>query len=150
MSVSLNSRVLRPPSVRTTFPNGPSGNWAVAPLCPPGTQTTEELLSRPPPIPRLDSNLTAAGVAAGVERIPEPSGKKRDLPAVRSASAEWAGEWPACIPDSGRQAPWASLGVRQWLVQFCETVTRCASESMPGTFLFPPCARSWSLFVTRM
>lgn len=32
------------------------------------------------------SNLRAAGVAAGVEEIPEPSGKKRDLPAVPSAS----------------------------------------------------------------
>lgn len=32
-------------SVRTTFPNGPSGSWAVAPLCPPGAQVTEALLS---------------------------------------------------------------------------------------------------------
>lgn len=133
------------PSVRTTFPNGPSGSWAVAPLCPPGTQATEELLSRPPAIRRLDFNLTAAGVAARVEQIPEPSGKKRDLPAVRSG----LGSGHVSPGLSGRQAPWASLGVRQWL-QFCETVTRCTSESMPGTFLFPPCARSWSLFVTRM
>lgn len=36
-------------SVRTTFPNGPSGSWAVAPLCPPGSLATEVLLSRPFP-----------------------------------------------------------------------------------------------------
>lgn len=86
-------------SVWTTFPNGPSGSWAVAPLCPPGAQATESLLSWPFPL-RLDFVSLRA---AGVEEIPEPSGQKRDLPVVRSAGAEWAGEWPARVPDTGRQ-----------------------------------------------
>ncbi|XP_059135142.1 zinc finger protein 570-like [Peromyscus eremicus] len=93
LSVQRNSVVLMALSVRTTFPNGPSGSWAVAPFCPPGAQATESLLSGPFPL-RLDFvNLRAAGV----EEIPEPSGQKRDLPAVRSAGAEWAGQWPGRV-----------------------------------------------------
>ncbi|MEJ1274858.1 hypothetical protein NN561_005749 [Cricetulus griseus] len=85
-------------SVRTTFPNGPSGGRAVAPLCPPGARATETLLSRPFPAPRLDSvDLRAAGV----EEIPEPSGQKRDL-RVRSGP----GVASARLGDTGRQALW--------------------------------------------
>lgn len=49
---------------------------------------------------------------AGVEEIPEHSGQKRALPALRSAGDEWAGEWPA-----GLSALWVPLGVRQWWIQ---------------------------------